>query len=216
MTLRREFRSRLRTLWPVKMIGTIVGMTAFFVVYFRLLNHPLYPMTIVPRTAIDRLIAFRPEALPLYLSLWIYVPLAPALLKNRREVTVYPIAAFVLSAIGFLVFLFWPTAVPASEIDWSRHPSVAFLKAVDASGNAFPSMHVAFAVFTSVWLARSLREIGAGRLIRALNFLWCLGIAYSTLATRQHVALDVLAGAVLGVMVGLPALLWIAQAGSSR
>jgi membrane-associated phospholipid phosphatase len=203
MTWNGEFGSRLHTLWPVKMIGTIVGMTAFFVVYFRLLNHPHYPMTIVPRTAIDRLIAFRPEALPLYLSLWIYVPLAPAVLKNRREVICYPVAAFVLSAIGFGVFLFWPTAVPASEIDWSQHPSFSFLKAVDASGNAFPSMHVAFAVFTAIWLARSLREMGAGGPIRALNYLWCLGIAYSTLATRQHVALDVLAGAVLGAIVGV-------------
>jgi membrane-associated phospholipid phosphatase len=31
----------------------------------------------------------------------------------------------------------------------------------------------------------------------ACNALWCLGIVYSAMATRQHVALDVIAGSVL-------------------
>jgi membrane-associated phospholipid phosphatase len=43
--------------------------------------------------------------------------------------------------------------------------------------------------------------MGAGPLVRALNWLWCLGILYSTIAIRQHVFLDVIAGAVLGSTV---------------
>jgi len=31
-----------------------------------------------------------------------------------------------------------------------------------------------------------------------LNVAWCLGIVYSTLATKQHVLLDVIPGALLG------------------
>jgi membrane-associated phospholipid phosphatase len=62
---------------------------------------------------------------------------------------------------------------------------------------------VAFAVFTAFWFARLLRQMQAGRLAQALNWLWCLGILYSTLATRQHVALDVLAGAALGAIVAV-------------
>jgi membrane-associated phospholipid phosphatase len=190
---------RLRTLWMAKMLGSMLGMAAFFVVYFWLLNHRFFPITIVPFTVLDRLIDFRPEAFPLYVSLWIYVLLAPALLKSRRELESYGVAVVVLSLIGFGVFLLWPTAVPKSGIDWARHPSLSFLQAVDASGNALPSLHVAFAVFTAVWLERLLREMGAGVCVRALNGLWCLGIVYSTMAIRQHVALDALAGAILGM-----------------
>jgi membrane-associated phospholipid phosphatase len=62
---------------------------------------------------------------------------------------------------------------------------------------------VAFAVFTAVWLRRILRQMGAGRVVRALNWLWCLGILYSTVAIRQHVALDVLTGTVLGATVAV-------------
>lgn len=32
------------------------------------------------------------------------------------------------------------------------------------------------------------------------NWTWCIGIIYSTLATRQHVTVDVLAGLMLGVL----------------
>jgi len=195
--------ARVRKGWLAKMLGTTLGMTAFFVVYFQLLRHPLYPPTIVPLTAVDRLIGFRPEALFLYLSLWFYVSLAPALLINRRELVSYGLAAIALSVIGLGIFLFWPTAVPRPEVDWSQHPAFAFLKSVDASGNACPSLHVAFAVFTAVWLRRILRQMGAGRVVRALNWLWCLGILYSTVAIRQHVALDVLTGIVLGATVAV-------------
>ncbi|HEV8074134.1 MAG TPA: phosphatase PAP2 family protein [Opitutaceae bacterium] len=176
-------------------------MPVFFVVYFWLLNHPLFPITTIPRTAVDRLIGFCPETLPLYVSLWVYVALPPMFLKSRRELGSYGLAAIGLSVIGFGIFLFWPTALPKFDMDWSQHPTFAFLKTVDASGNACPSLHVAFAVFTAIWLERLLREMGAGRQVRALNWLWCLGILYSTIAIRQHVALDVLAGAVLGASV---------------
>ena len=70
--------------WPTKMIGSIVSMSAFFVVYFWILNHPLFPLTTIPRTFLDTLVPFFPPALFLYVSLWVYVPLAPSLLGTRR------------------------------------------------------------------------------------------------------------------------------------
>jgi membrane-associated phospholipid phosphatase len=194
---------RMRVFWPTKMIGTMAIMTAFFVIYFWLLNHTRSPVTTVPPIFIDRLVPFQPWALPLYVSLWFYVPLAPALITDRRELLSYGWATGALSAVGFGIFILWPTTIPKPDIDWSQHPSVSYLKAVDASGNAFPSLHVAFAVFTAIWFARILREMGAGGAARALNWLWCLGIVYSTLATRQHVALDAVAGAVLGAAFAL-------------
>ena len=197
----RQAWPRVCTLWVAKVTGTIMSMPLFFVVYFWLLKHPLFPITTIPRTAVDRLIGFCPETLPLYVSLWVYVALPPMFLKNRRELGAYGLAVIGLSAIAFGFFLFWPTSLPKFEMDWSQHPTFAFLKTVDASGNACPSLHVAFAVFTAIWLGRLLGEMGAGSLVRALNWLWCLGILYSTMAIRQHVALDVLAGAALGASV---------------
>jgi membrane-associated phospholipid phosphatase len=199
----RQIGPRMYTRWPAKFIGTTLGMTAFFVVYFWLLHHPFFPITIMPLTAVDRWIPFWPGALVLYVSLWFYVSLAPALLTDRRELISYLLATALLSVIGLGIFLVWPTAVPVASPDWSRNPFFFMLQKVDASGNACPSLHVAFAVFTACWFQRLLREMQAGRVARALNWLWCLGILYSTIATRQHVAIDVLAGAILGAAVAV-------------
>jgi membrane-associated phospholipid phosphatase len=204
-----QLGSRIRIMWVAKMTGTTLGMTGFFFAYFWLLHHPFYPIVTMPLIGLDRLIPFQPVTLPLYLSLWLYVSLAPALVIKPRELFTYGVAALTLSVLGLGIFLFWPTAVPKLEIDWTQHTSFSFLKSIDASGNACPSLHVAFAVFTAVWFARLLREMGAGRLLRALNWLWCLGILYSTMAVRQHVALDVLAGAALGLAVAAVHLRWL-------
>jgi len=183
--------------------GPCCGPDAFFTVYFLLLNHPRAAVTTVPLIAADRLVPFLPWALPLYASLWVYVALAPSLLDDRGDLLSYLGAAAALSAAGFAVFFLWPTCVPRPAIDWSIHPTFARLKTMDASGNAFPSLHVAFAVFTAVWLGRLLRAMDAGLAPFFLNWLWCMGIVFSTLAIRQHVALDALSGALLGAAAAI-------------
>ena len=200
----QEVGVRLRALWAVKTVGLTVGIPLFFAAYFYLLRHPQFPVTVMPLTWMDRLVTIRAEALPLYFSLWFYVPLAVGLLKERAELWAHALAAGALSVVGLTFFFFWPTTVPPLDVDWSAHPSLAFLKTVDAAGNACPSLHVAFGVFTALCIGRVLRLIGAGVAVRAGNVLWSLGIVYSTLATGQHVALDVLAGGGLGALAAWP------------
>jgi membrane-associated phospholipid phosphatase len=183
-----------------KIIGTTLFISLFFGAYFYLLKQPAYPTTVMPITLLDRLIGFQPLALPMYLSLWVYVSLPPALLATRRELYGYAMAMAGTCLAGLIVFYFWPTAVPAANIDWAQYPDVAFLKSMDASGNACPSLHVATAVFSGIWLDRLLRCFGAPLWMLSLNWTWCIVIVYSALATRQHVAVDVWAGLALGVL----------------
>jgi membrane-associated phospholipid phosphatase len=172
----------------------------FFGAYFYLLKFPSYPSTVMPFTRLDRMIGFVPQTLPLYLSLWIYVSLPPALLLTRRELYGYALSISATCISGLIIFYFWPTVVPAAHIDWSRYPDMDFLKNMDASGNACPSLHVTTAVFSGIWLHHLLRRFGAPLWILIVNSAWCIGIVYSTMATRQHVVLDVLAGLALGVL----------------
>jgi membrane-associated phospholipid phosphatase len=138
--------------------------------------------------------------LPLYASLWVYVSLPPALLATRRELYGYGGAMAVTCVAGLVIFFFWPTAVPAADIDWAQYPHVDFLKNIDAAGNACPSLHVATAIFSGVWLHYLLRRFGSPLWILIFNWVWCIGIVYSTMATRQHVVVDVVAGLALGTM----------------
>lgn len=188
---------RIATLWVVKMIGTTLGISGFFFLYFWVMHNPLWEPAVMPLTRLDHWVGVSDDAMLLYGSLWFYISLAPAFAKDKAELRACARDAALMAGIGLLVFWFFPTVVPVFPVDWSRYPSLQFLKAADAGGNAFPSLHVAFAVLTAVLLARQLRAVGAPAWVRAVNVLWAAGIVYSTLATRQHVLLDVLGGTLL-------------------
>lgn len=190
----------------LKAVGTTFFMTSFFWLYFYLLNNPLYPVQLMPLTWVDRWLAFVPAALPLYLSLWLYVSLPTALLKTLPDLLWHGVWVGGVCLIGVLLFLLWPTAVPAVDIGWAGASGIPLLKGIDAAGNACPSLHVATAVYSALWLAAILREVGAPLQLRRFNWLWCIGIVYSTMAIRQHVFIDVAAGALLGGVMGMLAL----------
>ncbi len=181
----------------LKCIGITVFISLFFIAYFYILKHPVYPAIIIPLTFLDRLISFQPLALPIYLSLWIYVVIPPILIIKCEELCAFTISIALMSMVGLVIFYVWPTATPVSEINWALHPSISFLKNVDAAGNACPSLHVATAVFSGVWTDYIFRRIKAPAWIRLINLAWGVSIIYSTIATRQHVVLDVIGGLVL-------------------
>lgn len=194
-----QILARMKSHFFLKAFGITLFMWVFFTGYFFLLKNPIFPVAMMPLTPLDIAVAFKPSALLLYVSLWLYVTLPPALQATRHDLIYYGLAAAVLCVAGLTFFLFWPTAVPAANVDWEYHYGFSILKGVDAAGNACPSLHVATAVFSGIWLNRQLTEIEAPRLVRAFNWIWCAGIVYSTLATKQHVALDMVAGASLGM-----------------
>lgn len=71
---------------------------------------------------------------------------------------------------------------------------------------ACPSLHVAAAVFTAIWVERLLRIVGVPPTLRVLNLIWLRAIAHSTVAIRQHVVLDAVAGAALGALFAAAAI----------
>ena len=187
----------------LKSIGTTLFITVFFGAYFYLLKHPAYPITVMHITLLDHVIGFQPLALPIYLSLWLYVSLPPAFFSTRRELYGYGAAMALMCITALIIFYIWPTAVPVANIDWAQYPNVDFLKNVDASGNACPSLHVATAFFSGIWLHYLLRRFGAPPWILIINSIWCMAIIYSTIAIRQHVAVDIWAGLALAGLAGL-------------
>jgi membrane-associated phospholipid phosphatase len=191
---------RIRRHTLLKAVGTMVFMAVFFYGYFTLLKNPVFPVTEMPLTIVDQMVSFQPQALVFYLSLWFYVSLPPALLETRNQLVAYGLAIGGMCLAGLACFLLWPTAVPSFAIDAQANPGFLLLKGVDAGGNAFPSLHVATACFSGVWLDRQLRELGSGPGTRIFNGLWCAAIVYSTLATKQHVSLDVVGGVALAIV----------------
>lgn len=196
----RRLFSRFTALWYLKAFGTMAFMVLFFQAYFWVQHHPLREPYLMPTLAIDGWVPFTPAGFAAYVSLWVYVSLPSAWMPNLRTLIVQGL--WTAALCGFCLLLFWvfPTQTPVQNIDWSQHPQLAFMKSVDAAGNACPSLHVASAVYAAFWLHRILREVGAPGLLRGLSALQCAVIVWSTMAIRQHVFLDVLAGALVGAL----------------
>ncbi len=205
------YQQWLLRLWRNLFLKT-VGITAFiwlfFIAYFWLLRHPQFPVLEMPLTVVDDWIPVQAWTLGIYLSLWFYVTIPPSLMLDRRTLYRYGVAAGLLCLSGLAFFFFWPNAVPAGLLGEVDHPGMSLLKGIDAAGNAFPSLHVATAVFSAIWLAHFLKVMRASTLVRSLNWIWCFGIAYSTMATKQHVFVDVLGGTALGALAAWLSVVW--------
>lgn len=184
----------------LKAIGTSAFMFLFFRAYFALLENPQADPTVMPEIWLDHWVQFTPSAFPVYLSLWVYVSLAPALIGNLRALIWFGVWVGALCLTGLAIFWAWPTQTPVFDVDWALYPGLALIKGVDAAGNACPSLHVASAVFSACWLHRLLRQLRTPVWALWLSALHCVAIAWSTMATLQHVALDVLGGAALGLL----------------
>ena len=193
-----EIALRMRRHLFLKLAGTTAWVWIFFIGYFHVLRHAAYPVTVVPLTPLDALVPTLPMALVPYLSLWFYVGIAPGLQRTFRELLIYGAWAALLCGAGLAIFYRWPTRVPPFVFDSGGFPGFDLLAGIDSSGNACPSMHVAFAVFTGIWIDTLCRTCGVPRPWRVANVAWCLAITYSTVAIRQHVVLDAAAGAAFG------------------
>ncbi len=192
-----EALRRLKALPVLKAVGITGFMVLFFVGYFATLKHPLFPVRIMAEGPLDRIIGYRSWSIWPYCTLWLYVVLPPALMVEPRALTRYGAAAAALAAVGLGIFLLWPTTVALQ--------GTGFLKTLDRGGNACPSLHAAYAVFSALCLQRILRQLNAPRTVRVASWLWCGAILYATLATKQHVSADLAAGAILGAAASLVA-----------
>ena len=205
---RAEIGLRMRRMLALKLVGVTAFTWLFFIAYFHLLRHPVNPVLVMPLTALDHLIPFQPQALFAYLSLWVYVGTAPGMQMTFVELVVYGLWAAALCLAGLACFYFWPTQVPPLLVDVTAFAGFATLQGVDAAGNACPSMHVAIAMFTVIRLEDVLRRAGAPGTLRLVNGAWFVAIAASTLLVKQHVVLDVAAGALLGIAFAWPSMRW--------
>ena len=112
-----EIGLRMRKLFWLKLIGTTAITCLFFVGYFHVLRNPVHPVAVMPLTALDRWVGFQPEALYVYLTLWLYIGFGPGLQRSFRELNVYGLWLGAMCLTGLAFFRFWPTAVPPLDMD---------------------------------------------------------------------------------------------------
>jgi len=158
---------RLRTLWLLKTLTTTGAIAIFFYAYFWVMRHPFFAVTVMPLTWIDEFVPFQPWSFYLYASLWFYISLGTALARDLRELAAFGAASLAMTVVGLGIFMLAPTEIPNFAFDWHQYPSLMFLKTIDVSGNACPSLHAAFAVFTA-FAMRSASNLPAAHAVSTL------------------------------------------------
>jgi hypothetical protein len=201
--------TRLRAELPAKLavwLGLAVGIC---VPYFALQRWSPLPARSLGATALDRVVAFDPHWIVAYLSLGLLVPLAPLLAADRDALARYTRGLALLCLACFAVFLCFPVEGPRPAPLEGDHPLYRWLVGVDRPTNSLPSLHAGLTVYSLLFAARALRGAGGSGVRLALcaaGALWGAAILYSTLATKQHWALDLPPGVLLAA--GAHALAW--------
>jgi membrane-associated phospholipid phosphatase len=186
--------ARLQAQWRLKAALTCVLGASFGALYFLLQRHPNGLPHQLPLSAIDRAVPFEPGWAWVYQSLYAPINLVPWLSRERAELRRYTAGFTLTCAIGFATFLVCPTVGPRPDVAGATG-LYALLVQVDMPGNAFPSLHAALLAYT---IAFALRLRLPTALITALS-AWVLLILYATLATKQHYAVDLVAGVALAL-----------------
>jgi membrane-associated phospholipid phosphatase len=188
---------RLKSELPLKLILVATLNPLVYLPYIYLQQHHFFPVTGMPSSFFDRLIPFSDLAVWPYLSIYLLTPIGPLLMGQRNQILRYAAGIVLISLIADTIFLFWPTSSPQPAMSGTNYAYQA-LRAIDNSFHALPSLHAAFAVYSALCAGLVLRELRHGVILRWGIWVWALMILYATLATKQHVLVDIIAGSVLG------------------
>ena len=145
-------------------------------------------------------IPFVPEAVVVYMSIYLLFIAAPFVLRGRMEFLSLALAldlAIVLSGACFLLF---PAqlAFPAPQQLGAFPRLFRFADWLNLTYNLAPSLHVALSVGCVAALAKHASGVG-----KILLWLWAVAIAVSTVLTHQHHVVDAVSGFALGLAVTL-------------
>jgi membrane-associated phospholipid phosphatase len=152
------------------------------------------------KTGLDFRLPFVPSAAVVYLSLFPMLWLAPFIFNSPARLRAFAHTLGIVIAVSGISFLLLPIEAINIHMPERALPVVfRFADWINLTYNDFPSLHVSMTVVCAIFYSRS-----SPMPIGILFWLWATMIALATLLTRQHYIADVLAGGLLGTLVGVP------------
>lgn len=154
---------------------------------------------------LDAAIPVIPEMAFFYGLYFIYLSVSYPLMGRRGKENFYRLisADFVGRFICLLCFLFFPATMTRPEIVATGiwNDILRFIYAVDQPKNLFPSMHVFISCICMIGVCPRTSRLPAW--YRALSAVLGVLIIFSTLAVKQHLVADVIAGIALAILLVL-------------
>jgi membrane-associated phospholipid phosphatase len=167
-------------------------------------NHfPIYPPQLLPMTRFDQWVPFVPWTVWIYSSEMFLFFSVYGFSRDVVNANKYLYSFLALQIISVTIFFLWPTTYPRDQFPlpstlgpWTYHV-FHNLRDVDAASNCLPSLHVSSCYLSSFLYLDEQR----GKF--PIFFAWATAIAISTLTTKQHYLIDVVAGLGLAIFVYL-------------
>ena len=155
--------------------------------------------TILPETRLDHAIPFSPAGVWVYLSFFALIPLT-YFVSSDETLKWLKKTMQICAVVAGVVFVLWPTTLsyPPVLLDGLSAHVLSFVQGTDSRSNCLPSLHGALTVVCMWALARH-----RNRALAILGLVWGLAICYSVIQVRQHVAIDLGTGMLLGVFAGM-------------
>lgn len=176
-----------------KWLAAAVGYAAFSILYtFTGRVHFRDPVELTP-WFIDRLTPFLGWTVWAYNAQFFFLGFCVWAVKKAETISRVVYAMALASLLSFSVFLVFPTTLPRHLPPVEGWTAMAFevLYWLDSDANCFPSLHVALGWIAALGVMEERKRLGAFAVVAAMI------ISLSTLTTKQHYVVDVLAG--LGV-----------------
>jgi membrane-associated phospholipid phosphatase len=146
----------------------------------------------VPELAWDRVVPLQPTWGLVYGVLYLFLILLPVFVVRQEEQIRRTVMAYLMVwIVAYVCFLVYPTAAPRPAKVIGEGFAVwglRFLYSADPPYNCFPSIHVAHSFVSALTCYRVHRGLGVAAALGASL------IGVSTLYTKQHYILDVIAG----------------------
>jgi len=175
-----------------KSILTVALLGYFCLFYFTLQRVVFFVPHQFQLSRIDLAIPFDARWTIVYQSLYLFLPM-PWLASSNEQLRRYARGFFIVTLISFAFFLVFPVEGPRPDI-MTSDPLYRLLLAYDRNLNAFPSLHAALAVYTFLFALRILSSKFA-----LAGSAWIALVLYATMATKQHYAIDVVAGIIVAI-----------------
>jgi membrane-associated phospholipid phosphatase len=146
----------------------------------------------VPAIPMDYAIPMQPGWSLIYGSLYVFVILPLLVVRQPEQIHRTVSAYLTIWIVAYICFFLYPTAAPhpakIPQRDFFSWVLGSVIYNCDVPYNCFPSLHVAHSFVSALTCYRVHRGVGISAII------WASLIGVSTLFTKQHYILDVLAG----------------------